>query len=421
MIAAVSVDRVDPPIHAAAPPALPFHALDLDAEVELDPAISAEHARPGPGPPGAFLVTGGTGFLGAHLVSGLLERPAAEVAEVICLVRADSEAAARARLLDALRAHQMKAPEDPARLVAVPADLSRPGLGLAAGRFEELAERAGAIIHSAAFVNFVLPYKWHKAANVGATRELVRMAVTGPLKPLHHLSTAAIFRSDGGPRVVEVGEDDSIHPFGAGLSHGYPQSKWVAERVVELARGRGVPASIYRLGYVSGHSATGVSSLDDARALLLRWCVEHRLAPDLRQPVEMTPVDFAVAAILHLARQPVPRHRAYHVVNRRGMDWGEVLSALSSLGFPVDRVPYSRWLEEVGRPPPGQRTAEASALLLRERGMHQWLAGQRLELRTERLDEALRGSGLSCPPFDAALLERYVAYWVDSGFWRRPR
>jgi len=416
MIGAVPVDRVEPALRPA-PPAPPL-ALDLDAEVELDAAISAERAAPpAAGVPRAFLVTGATGFLGAHLVSELLARTGADV---VCLVRAEDGASARARVLESLRARGLPPPEAPGRLRAVPADLERPLLGLTAALFAELAEGTDAILHGAARVNFALSYRRHKAANVGSTRELLRLAAAHHLKPLHHLSSAAIFRVTPAPAVVEVREDDSIRPFGPGLLGGYARSKWVAERVLELARARGLPVQVYRLGYVSGHSATGASSLDDARALLIRWCLENGLAPDVQQPVEMTPVDFAAAAIAHLACSPPRPHGAYHVVNRRRMGWTEMLEALAGLGFPVERVPCERWLEALGRPPPGRRAADPAALLLRERGMHQWLTGSHLELRTEHLDEALAGSGLRCPPFDAALLRRYLEHWLESGFVGRP-
>jgi len=43
-----------------------------------------------------------------------------------------------------------------------------------------------------------------------------------------------------------------------GIYLGYSQSKWVSERLVAIARDRGLPVCIYRPPLVSGHSQTGL-------------------------------------------------------------------------------------------------------------------------------------------------------------------
>ncbi len=90
----------------------------------------------------AILVTGGTGFLGAHLVAELLKR---SDRKIICLVRADSGASAEQRLrLALMRArHIDAAAEVGRRLVAVTGNLEAERLGLAPEEFSALAESVG--------------------------------------------------------------------------------------------------------------------------------------------------------------------------------------------------------------------------------------------------------------------------------------
>src|SRR6185369_2871153 len=96
------------------------------------------------------LLTGSTGFLGAHLLSDLL---AATSARVWCLVRANDAAHARRRIAGAAARYELPAPPGE-RVVPLPGDLTLPRLGLSPGDFRELAERTDVIYHAGAAVNF---------------------------------------------------------------------------------------------------------------------------------------------------------------------------------------------------------------------------------------------------------------------------
>ena len=52
--------------------------------------------------------------------------------------------------------------------------------------------------------------------------------------------------ADFAPQVVE--EKDDLQASSKGLSGGYPQSKWVAERLLIDARNAGTPVCIFRPG-----------------------------------------------------------------------------------------------------------------------------------------------------------------------------
>ncbi len=60
------------------------------------------------------------------------------------------------------------------------------------------------------------------------------------------------FSSQTNPQ-MQVSEEDELDG-GTGLTVGYAQSKWIAERILMIARARGVPVTIFRPGYVTGHS-----------------------------------------------------------------------------------------------------------------------------------------------------------------------
>src|SRR5262249_25698255 len=148
-------------------------------EVELDPSIRPESTELGDlSDPRAVVLTGATGFLGAFLLRELLDRTQATVH---CLVRAESAALARTRLLDNLWTLRLgDLPEE--RIVAVPGDLAEHRWGLSERDFRALAKEAEAVYHCGAWVNFTYPYPTLKPANVGGTVEALRLAALSRAK-----------------------------------------------------------------------------------------------------------------------------------------------------------------------------------------------------------------------------------------------
>ena len=157
--------------------------------------------------PVEVLLTGSTGFLGAHLLRDLLD---ATSARVWCLVRADDAAHARQRIAAAAGRYDLQAPPED-RMVPLPGDLALPRLGLAAGEFRELARSIGIIYHAGAVVNFIYPYEELRAANVSGTREIIRLAGLERGIPVHYVSTTAVLAGLGVMGVRQVDEIGRAH------------------------------------------------------------------------------------------------------------------------------------------------------------------------------------------------------------------
>ncbi|MBO0820354.1 MAG: amino acid adenylation domain-containing protein, partial [Nocardiopsaceae bacterium] len=148
--------------------------VDFTAEAELGVPVRLDPRRPRPDwrRPLRILLTGSTGFLGAHLLHELLTSTAARI---WCLVRAPDTAQALRRIAESAARYDLPSP--PAdRVVPLPGDLAAPGLGLSPGQFRELAEGIDVIYHAGAVVNFTYPYEELRAANVAGTREVIRLA-----------------------------------------------------------------------------------------------------------------------------------------------------------------------------------------------------------------------------------------------------
>ncbi|MFM0135408.1 SDR family oxidoreductase [Caballeronia grimmiae] len=96
-----------------------------------------------------------------------------------------------------------------------------------------------------------------KAANVGGTEALLQLALSVRMKPMCFLSTMSVpMMSEGTTRVEE-----RIASGRPQSDNGYLLGKWVSEqRVLAYSRAHGLPATVVRVGNVTGHAETGYSN-----------------------------------------------------------------------------------------------------------------------------------------------------------------
>lgn len=238
------------------------------------------------------LLTGVTGFLGAFLLNDLLESTSARI---ICLVRTndpteDDIPAGIARIRRNMIDFGIWNDSIMERLEVLPANLGRKRFGMAQEAFDALAKRVQVIVHAAAQVNLVYPYAALRNANVGGTREVLRLACKAGAT-LQHISTNGVLPpSQGGwPEEAMLG----IEHVPDKLLDGYGMSKWVAEQLIVEAGRRGLPVRILRAGTISGHSNTGAANAWDLLNALIVESIRIGHYPDVPGwRAEMTPVDF---------------------------------------------------------------------------------------------------------------------------------
>jgi thioester reductase-like protein len=395
-------------------------ALEVDYEGEAQLDASFDFSRPlsaHPLSPATIFLTGATGFLGAYLLDDLLQNTEAVIH---CLVRAHDDAAARQKLFSHLQKYGLWREEAASRIRAFAGDLSKPGLGLKSDVYQELAVQTDVIYHNAGSVNMALSYAQLKSANVTGTKEVLRLAGAESTKPLHFVSSIAVFYSElfeNGPLL-----DETCTPlYHPSLKGGYGKSKWVADRLVAGAQERGLPASIYRPVRIMGHSRTGaMHDASDLLPLLLKGCILLRKYPALDLLVTFVPVDYVSRAIVHLSSQKKSWGRAFHLVNRVPIEWERLMSILRAHDYQLERVSYQRWWRELkqqshnsGEPEASRRVL--SSLFLAMTAPH-FLFYKRPPMDDGNTREGLEGTGIVCGPADSAVISTYLSFWQKSGF-----
>ncbi|MBE9178530.1 amino acid adenylation domain-containing protein [Oculatella sp. LEGE 06141] len=391
--------------------------LDLNADIVLDASISPAHAmRLSQSEPRHVLLTGATGFLGVFLLHELLQQSSAII---YCLVRATNVESGQQKLDKALNAYGLEGDRHSSRIIPIIGDLSQPRLGLSTAQFNALADQIDVIYHNGATVNHTAPYASLKAANVFGTQEVLRLACQSRVKPVHFISTISVFSSadigsdTNGSTLIDEWSDLGDRP----PADGYTQSKWVAEKLVAIARDRGLPVSIYRPGRISGHSQTGVFNPNDFLYKLIMGCIQLGSAPVGDMRLDILPVDYVSKAIIHLSRQPESCNNAFHLIHLNPVSSQLLLDQIRSVGFLIEQLPYEQWrshLLQIAERSPDHplypliplfpaRTAESSA-------------SSSLSISCQITWNALAKESIPCPPIDAALFATYLSYLTHKGY-----
>ncbi|MBE9224526.1 thioester reductase domain-containing protein [Phormidium sp. LEGE 05292] len=392
----------------------------LNADAILDSSISPELATQPNVQPNAILLTGATGFIGAFLLYELLQQTAS--ANVYCLVRADSIASAQNKLQNCLKSYLLWEDSFKNRIIPVIGDLSKPLLGISEQSFRELADRIDTIYHNGALVNHTFPYSLLKGTNVLGTQEVLRLACQIKAKPVHFISSISVFPEveNSGLRVIR--EQDNIDN-GQVPSGGYNQSKWVAEKLVNVARDRGLPVSIYRLGRISGHSQTGVFNVNDFLYRLIIGCVELGSIPDTEMMLNIIPVDYASKAIVHLSKQQVSWDKVFHLVHPDSVSSNLFFEKLRSIGYPIQIVSYKQWhtqLMKIAETSPKHPLYPLVSLLTNNHSQTATTDSEVVKFDYQNTLNGLTGTSINCPPIDDKLLNTYCSFLIGKGFLDPP-
>ena len=391
-------------------------APDFAAEARLAPDITGERralaerrpARPSARP----LLTGASGFLGAFLLRDLIE---ATDGPVDCLVRAASPAGAAQRLRANLEHYGLWQSRYADLIHPVPGDLAAPGLGLAPDERTALARRLGPVLHNGARVNFAAPYGDLRAPNVAGTEELLRLLADSGSPGLHYVSTTGVYAPSRGADPEPLTESSPTGPA-ADLPDGYAQSKWVAERLVGLARERGLPVTVHRPGRISGDTATGACQDRDLLWQLIKGCLQAGAIPDLAHgTTDWVPVDYVSAAVVALGTADRAGARAYHYTNPEAPGLDRVFEVAGRLGYELRPVTPEEWRACVAEHPDN-----AAQLFLGDDGGTGEDEADHRRFDSSRTARAAAEAGVHQPPLTDEVLTRYLTYFQVTGFLPAP-
>lgn len=280
-----------------------------------------------------ILLTGFTGIIGKRTAYQLAELGY----DVICPIRAGSEAEARGRFQKIFSGMKDLLPKFNEALekkfIPVPGDVREKGLGIPESSIQSLKGPIRSIWHLAARLDLTETKSQDVyQTNFVGTLNVLEFAKKHNIPELHYVST---FGASGEIRQGIVREIPGIKP--PSFRNTYERTKWEAERQVWQAQVRGeIMASIYRPSIVVGDSVHGRYEqfnvfnhvFDVVSRVRNKLCEKEGLDPKkdvLRQnmrvfgdpnaTLNIVPIDFVIDTMMKIFTVPRSLGRVYHIVN----------------------------------------------------------------------------------------------------------
>ena len=293
---------------------------------------------------GNIILTGGTGFLGSHILSEYLKH---EKGKAYVIIRKDPGQSVKDKLLNKLHYYFVnefdKYIDD--RIIIIEGNISEDGFGLKQEDLFNLGNSVNCIINCAAKVSHFGNYQDFYNANVKSVAKIIEIADLFNLK-VFHISTLSI----SGDSIIKDHNEFSEKDFyiGQNLNNVYVRSKFEAEKLILDAIQNGTDAHILRIGNLMPRMSDGKFQDNiDENAFIERLKSFLRLGilPDnlSNSHIEFTPVDYAAKSILKILKYSSSKNIIYHIFNHNYLTINTLLEIFSDLGIYIKLVKYEKF------------------------------------------------------------------------------
>lgn len=360
----------------------------------------------------SILLTGATGYLGAHILFELLQHE--NVTDIAVLVRATSHEEGLQRILDQLRYYQPNAPLndllEKTTLHTMIGDFTKPNLGVSSSDLEWLQKNVQSLIHCGADVRHFGDAEHFKKTNIDSTAYLIDFAQSCSSIRFHYVSTLGIqedLASEGKwddfltkPSILDAPDVESL----------YTNSKLASEKLLQKAYEQGLPVTIYRPGNISCQSTTGIFQKNiDTNAVyrMFKSFILLEKAPDVDFMMDFTMVDYASSLITNIALSNNTIGGIYNICNTTLISFKDVLKHFKQFGYTIELVDEQDFIQFLYDD--SQKDAEGLALAMA--GVEgDGAKNSTLRYACPQSELFMRENQLSCPIPD----ETFFNYMIQS-------
>ena len=307
---------------------------------------------------GNIILTGATGFLGAHILGYILDNTNFKV---YCLLRPDLSIDINTKLLKRLQYYFGNKYNNlmNKRIFAMSSDITSDGLGLNIDTINLLIKETSYVINSAAIVKHYGNYAEFEKVNVDTVKNLIDFCVKTN-KKLIQISTISVSGNTLFDLAIEKNnfkEDIEFNEtnlyIGQSLENVYVRSKFEAEKIIfENMLRNNLNALILRIGNITNRSTDGKfqpNASENAFLNRLKAFLELKCVPDYLKNIyiEFSPVD-KVAEAIYKAMCYSDKYNVLHIYNPNHVYMSDLIKMLpeSDLTF-VDNNTFDKKLHNI--------------------------------------------------------------------------
>lgn len=286
-------------------------------------------------PLGNVLLTGATGFLGAHVLDMLMKE---ETGKIYCLVRNSDTDGHHEKIHEVLRYYfgEKYEAEFGKRIFLIAGDIERDGLA------EHMPTDVQTIIHTAASVKHYGSYNYFYRINVEGTRHVVDYAKKTGAR-LIHISTVSVSGNSMADDFTVYRSDEEKYFYETSLyinqplDNVYVRSKFEAELAVYDSILEGLNAKIIRVGNLTNRVSDyrfQPNYTQNAFLTRVKAALEFGLFPEYLLPLyaEFSPIDLTAEGIIKIA-QYADKQNVFHLNSNFPIYFDRLLEIVHELGI----------------------------------------------------------------------------------------
>ena len=291
-----------------------------------------------------ILLTGATGYLGAHLVPELLKNTGAQL---YLLVRGNTPEEAEERLIKRLIfyfGHDF-VEANRGRIRVIPGNLREDNLGFDTATYASLARQVDAVVHSAANVKHIGIYEEFYEDNVLATERLLKFSLNEKTKDFHYISTLSVCSGKIEDRNY-IFYNEYTPTVGQKHNHVYVRTKFEGEQKVLEYRKKGLNASIYRVGNLVFQSESGKFQENIEQNAFynnLKAFLALEIVSESYEPTDLSFIDYSARAVVMLLTRKNLVNETFHLNNIHIVDWRYMGHLLNSVGVKIQVVTHDEF------------------------------------------------------------------------------
>ncbi len=368
---------------------------------------------------GNVLLTGATGFLGAHILDTLLRE---ETGKIYCLIRSNSEDDRRGRLFELIEYYfgDKYRDEYGRRIIPIIGNIENSNLS------EDMPSDVQTVIHTAASVKHYGSYEYFRRVNVEGTQNVISYARRMQAK-LIHISTLSVSGNSMADDFSVYRSEDERHFYETTLymeqplDNVYVHSKFDAERAVLDAMLDGLNARIIRVGNLTNRMSDykfQPNYRENAFLTRVRALLEFGKFPNYLMDLyaEFSPIDKTAEGVVRIA-QYADRQCVFHLNSNKPIYFERFAQILQNMNISmqiVDGKEFAKALSDTMKQTSTEYIFEAFQNDMNEQG--ELVYDSNIRIENDFTVWFMKKVGFEWTDIDEEYISGYLNYFRELGY-----